>query len=375
MSIVHKNIVIIHAAATLCTLLILVMPGRGQEKPSPVPTGGQSVSGHPAKPTPTPLVHPEVKRWIEIDAIQISTRYRSIRAANGNSLANQNQYQVNARGRFKFDRAGRYSIHAGLFSGNSITGGWNTTGWGTGRPQTNLYLKQLYLSAKPVNGVELQFGGIAFNNGVNTEITGYDNDAYLTGERLAVRRPKDLYFDEISVTFGYIGDALRPSIFSRFEHLNRSNYHQFLVRKQLTKRVEFSADYTFESGRDTLRQAVRAKVPEVRFIDTLLFENYQRISPDNGYGFNIFGEKAVTKKFTVNGGFARIDRAQLNADRFPPGKRLYLGASYKLSPEFSVSSIIIEGIGPLPGSLTPRTRFEAILTYNFLETLHRLKVY
>jgi hypothetical protein len=336
---------------------------------------GQSNPGPKTAATPTPPPHPELKRWIDIDAFALSTRYRLVKAANHRTLGNQNQFQVAARGRFKFDRKGRYSVNAGLFTGNSFTGGWNSTGWGTGDLQTNLYVKQLYLSAKPVEGLEVQFGGIAFNNGVHTEITGYDNDAYLTGERVAIRRPKDLYFDEVSITYGFIGDLVHPSVFSRFKHLNKSNYHQILVRKQVHKRVNVSADYTFESGRDILRQAIRGKVPELRVVDTLLFENYERVSPDVGYGFNIAGEKTVTKKLSLTGGFARIDRVQFNADRFPPGKRIYFGGAYKLNPEFSVSGIVIEGLGHLPAPLTPRTRIDIILTYNFLETLHRLRVF
>ena len=324
-------------------------------------------------PQPTPTPTPEIGRWIEFETINLSTRYRTITTNNGNST-HQNQYQVAIRGRFKFDRKGRYSVNGGLFSGNNITGGWNSTGWGAGDLQSNLYVKQLYFSAKPITGVEIQYGGIGVNNGVNTETTGYDNDLYLTGERVAVRRPKDLYFDEISVTYAYLGDLARPSVFRRFKNLDKSNYHQFLVRKQLSSRVSVSADYTFEMGRDFLREAIKVKIPETRIVDTALFETYQRVSPDTGVGFNIFGEKAVSKRLSVNGGFARIDAPMFNADRFPPGKRLYLGGNYKLNREFTLNSIVIQGLGRVPSGQTPRRRIEVILTYSFLETLRRLKL-
>ena len=61
-------------------------------------------------------------------------------------------------------------------------------------------LKLLYLDAKPVKSFEFQIGGIAVNQGENTEATGYDNDVYITGERVLIRRPKKLYFDKISLT-------------------------------------------------------------------------------------------------------------------------------------------------------------------------------
>ena len=334
--------------------------------------------------TPNPKVEKKVektatsqksKRWFELDALTISTRYRFIRTRNGVTSNNQAQYQLNARARFKFDRAGKYAVHAGLFSGNSINGGWNNTGVGTGDGQTNLYLKQLYFSAKPVKELEIQFRGIGATNGENTEITGLDNDVYLTGERVVIRSPKKLYFDEIGITYAYLGDFTRPSVFKRFKNLDKSNYHQFLVRKVVNKRVSFSADYTFESGRDTLHQAVKVKFPKSPVLDSVLFENYQRLDPDPGYGFNMMGDKVIGKKLTLTGGFAHIDRSILNGDRYPRGNRLHFSGAYKFNPEFTISSVIIQGVGPLAAPTTVRTRYELLFSYNILESLRRLKVH
>jgi hypothetical protein len=317
----------------------------------------------------------KIKRWFELDALAVTTRYRLIRTRNDVTTNNQQQYQLNARARFKFDSKGRYAVHAGLFSGSSINSGWNNTGIGTGDGVTNLYLKQLYFSAKPVKEIEVQFGGIGATNGENTEITGLDNDVYLTGERVVIRAPKTLYFDEIGVTYAYLGDTNRPSVFKRFKNLDKSNYHQFLVRKAVNKRVSFSADYTFEAGRDTLHQAVKVKFPKSPVLDSVLFENYQRLDPDPGYGFNIMGEKVIQKKLTLTGGFAHIDRSILNGDRYPRGNRLHFSAAYKFNPEFTLSSVIIQGVGPLASPTTVRTRFEILFSYNILETLRRLKVH
>jgi hypothetical protein len=227
-----------------------------------------------------------------------------------------------------------------------------------------------------VKKIEFQFGGLGITNGENTEITGYDNDAFVTGERVIVRNPKKVFFDEISATNGFLGDAAKPSIFHRLHRLNESNYHQFLVRKQVTKQISFSADYTFEAGRDIFRQAVKFKPQKKYFIDTLLFENYERVSTPNAYGFNVFADKALSKKFVVNGGFARVDRRALfNADRFPPGKRLYMSASYKLIPDLTLTSIIIQGVGKLSAPQTPRTRFEILLSYNLLASLQRHHIF
>ena len=315
----------------------------------------------------------EIKRWFEFDEFAVFARYRFARTAGGATSADQLQYRFAARGRFKFDRRGRYSVVAGVYSGNSLIGGWNNTGLGTGGVQTNLYLKQLYFDAKPIKQLEIQIGGIAVNNGESTEATGYDNDVYITGERVIIRHPEKLYFDEISLTNAHIGDANHPSVFRRFDNLAKSNYHQFLVRKQVNKRVGFSADYTFDNGSDTFRQAVRVKTPETRFVDLIVFENYQRFDGPGRYGFNVFGERKIGKKLTLDAGFARIDGRLLNGDRYPQGNLFHAGGAYKISPEFSVSSFIVHGVGPMIPTL-PRTRFELIFSYNILGTLRRHKL-
>lgn len=154
--------------------------------------------------------------------------------------------------------------------------------------------------------------------------------------------PKKLWFDEVSVTNGHVGDVDQPSIFRRVHRLDESNYRQLLFRKQVTKRVGFSADHTYLRGADLIHQAVRVK-PTGAFFSTLLFEAYERVSSPGGYGFNVFAERAASKRLAFSGGFARIDKhLTLNADRFPPGKRLYLSAVYKLSPELSLTPFLIK---------------------------------
>ena len=328
----------------------------------------------PADPSAPAPRDEKIKRWFEMDTFTISTRYRHITNNVDLGSADVLQFQVQARGRFKFDKNGKYSVTAGIYTGNRIDSGWGSTGWGTGGPQTNLYVKQLYFTAKPVKPLEIQVGGLSPNNGENTEITGYDNDSYFMGERVTVRAPKQLYFDEISAANGYFGDITTPSVFRRFDRLDESNYHQFLVRKRINKNVSFSADYTFEAGRDTFRQAVKFSVPGFRTLDSMRFENYQRVDPDKGYGFAFSGEKTLRNKLNLNGGFAHIDTLMFNGDRYPRGNRIFAGWNLKMIPELSFGGFWIQGIGPLPTPATPRTRFELILSYNVLESLKRFKL-
>lgn len=318
---------------------------------------------------------PEFKRWFDIETWTLSTRYRYIRTDAGIVTNDQQQWQMQFRPRLKFDARAKYSIAAFVGTGRAFNSGWNNLGPGTGTPQTNLYVKQLYFDARPTKNIEIQFGGIGINQGEGTEITTFDNDGYITGERLIVRAPKQLWFDEISATNAFLGDTQRPSIFGRLHRLDEANYHQFLLRKQATKEVAFSADYTFWAGSDTFHQAVRAK-PRKFLFTTLLFEAYERVSTPKGYGFNAFAERVINKKLTAGGGFANTDRRLLlNADRFPPGKRLYAGLIFRPNQEFIFQPVIIQGVGDISPTTLPRTRLDIILTWNVLETLHRHHIF
>jgi hypothetical protein len=355
---------------TCLMALVLAVAGSphvAAQTPSPKPAETPATQTKKSEPT---LFGEEFARWVGIETFTFSTRYRYIRTNAGTEAQNQAQWQMQFRPRFKFDARDKYSVVAWVATGNVFTAGWNNTGLGTGDWQSNLYVKQLYFDAKPSKKFEAQFGGIDINRGENTEITTWDNDGYVTGERVIVRHPKALWFDEISATNGYLGDTNHPSIFQRLHRLHESNYHQFLVRKQATKEIRFSADYTFWQGDDFLHEAVRAK-PRNFFLTTLLFEVYHRLALHDGNGFDAFGERVINPKFTVNGGFARVDRTlALNGDRFPPGKRVYGAVIFHPNKEFTIQSIIIQGVGELPTPSTPRTRFEILLTWNALETLH-----
>ena len=311
-------------------------------------------------------------RWFELQAATLTPRYRFIEDGRGETVNNQIQYQDVFRGRFKFDAAGRYSVNAAAGSGNQFIGSWNNAGAGTGNATTNHYLKQLYVSARPLPGVEIQYGGLGLLRGESSEITTYDNDGYIMGERLSVKSPKRLYFDEIAVTYAYFGDLNTPNINKRYHRLKQSNYHQFLVSKKFGARVATSADYTFQAGTETLRQAVKLDLHEARLIDTLRFEDYERIDVHPAYGFALVGERRVTKRFTLTGGYAHIDPSYggLNADRVNFGHRLFLLGSYALTPEFTISTYYGHAVNRNYAE-SNRERFEVLFSYDLVRGLKR----
>ncbi|MGH9755562.1 MAG: hypothetical protein ACREA2_22505 [Blastocatellia bacterium] len=311
-------------------------------------------------------------RWVELQTATLSARYRIVEDSRGETASNQVQHREVFRGRFKFDAAGRYSVNAGVSSGSRFLSLWNNTGAGTGKATTNLYLRQLYISAQPFAGVEIQYGGLGLLRGESSEITSYDNDGYIMGERLSVKLPKRLFFDEIAVTYAHLGDLNTPGVNNRWRRLKQSNYHQFLVSKKFGERVAVSADYTFQDGTETLRQAVKLDLHEARLIDTLRFENYERLDVHPAYGFALTGEKQVTKRFKLTGGYARIDRfyGGLNASRFNFGHRVFLLGSYDFTPEFTVSTFYGRAVNKNYIE-SNRARFDVVFSYDLIKGLKR----
>lgn len=84
--------------------------------------------------------------------------------------------------------------------------------------------------------------------GESSEITSYDNDGYLMGQRLTLSPHRVV--DELIVTAGYLGDFRDPSVTRRLHRLSE-NYGQVLVKKKLTDRLTASADFTEEEGERT----------------------------------------------------------------------------------------------------------------------------
>ena len=311
-----------------------------------------------------------ITRWFELETASISSRYHFLGNLGGARTATSNQYQITFKGRFNFDKAGRYNLEGGFFSGNSFTGGWNRSGWGSGKAQSNVFLKQLFFSAMPASGVEVQYGGLYFDRGQSTEVTSYDYDGYLVGERITFSRPRNLDFDEISITYGFLGDFNHPDVFERLHRLGRSNYHEFGVTKKIgNEQTRISASYAYEEGKDVLRQAIKIRTPALRLIDSFLFEDYERVSTHPGYGFGVYGEKQLRPRVSAGGGFAEIDRNGLNADRFLQGKRVYLNVHFRLTPEFVLIAGATQAVSAPPG--LPRTRFDMAFEYDVLHLLRK----
>jgi hypothetical protein len=339
-------------------ILVLASAAAAQTAPSP-----------PAAPTPAPAG--QFSRWLDLQAGSLAARYKRA-ASTDTPPIYQVQYQILARGRVKFDRNGRFAAGFRLQTGKLFYHSWNSAGPGDGEAAANVYLKELFVSASPWKSIEIQFGGLGINRGESTEITGYSNNGYITGERIVIRSPGRLFFDEISATGAYLGDLEKPGFFQRTGRFSQMNYHQFLASKKVTERLSFSVDYTSQDGISTLRQALKIYPNKNNFIDTILFENYQRFEFHPAWGFALTIQKNPTPRLAVIGGFVDIDRyfPAWNADKLGRGKRVYLSVAYNIWQDFTVTFFAGKAFSndfPVVNAV----RFDCAVIYDVLKALKR----
>src|SRR5688572_15925542 len=327
-----------------------------------------------APPQPVSSTRTEIARWFELQNATLNLRYRFIDTTAGRITTNQLQHRETIRGRVKFDRSAKYTWNFGVFTGTRFTSGWDNTGWGIAGAQKNFAFKASYLSAVPVSGVEAQYGGLYILKGESTELTTYDDDGYVIGQRISIRRPKQFHVDEISATVGYLApDPREIPISRRTKYLNDTpNYRHFLVDKKFGRRAGVSVDFTTADGAKTWRQGLNLKTPEVRIVDTVIVELYERVNRSADQGFALTLDKSLHKRLSVNWGYASIDPAYgtLNADRFQVGNRAFAMVIYTISPELLASAFITRALGnaiPLP----QRTLSNIVFTYNLIPRLKR----
>ncbi len=318
---------------------------------------------------------PATARWLDLQTLSVSFRYRRINNTTGDVTSNVLQEKTQFRARLKFDPNGRYTVNVGVFSGGGFTSSWNSTGVGTGTGTVQHSVKQLFISAKPTKGLELQYGGLYIDKGVSSEITYYDDDGYVVGERVSLDRADRLFFDDITATLGGFGDTSEPNVFHRLDSLDQTNYKQLQVTKRAGSRASGSFDYTRVDTTSTIRPALTVRVPETRVVDQVHLELYHRYGSDPATGFAAEVARSF-KRVRVTAGYADIDPnyGGLNGDRYNKGKRIYATAAVPLPDHFSLSLFGTHAVGSNP-KLSNDVRTDVILTYNFLPVLRKTGVF
>lgn len=308
---------------------------------------------------------------VDVQTFTLGARYRVIEDDGGHQSANQVQQQLAFRARIHADRGGRVALHIGAFTGGTFNSAWNNTGLGTGDRALAIRVRQLFAAATPLRGVEVQFGSLAFARGESSEITTYDNDGYLTGGRLSVRRPRQLWVDELTITHGYLDTVHTPSVFQRAETLAQSNYRQALIVKKLGARVAASADWTDTVNGTTWHAALAVRPPGL--VDLLRLEYYARPG-DDAAGAALTAERRFARGVTASGGYATIDGRYggLNGGRFNRGARLFGAVTVPIAGPLSAGAFYTHALEN-EFSVPVGERLDLIVTWNLLATIHRLK--
>lgn len=330
-----------------------------------------------AAQAPARTPEPPLRRWFEFQQFVFSTRYRFIRSSADVVTSNQMQYREQIRGRLNLDARKHYTLNAGFFSGNNFIGSWNATGVGTGDfDGHDHYMRQLFLSATPVPGIEGQFGGLYSTHGESTEYTSYDDDGYLVGGRVNVRRPKALFFDEVDVTRGTLASTTVPNVWKRWDDLGHPNYTQVLVSKRFAPPIAASMDYTRVSGTSTLRAGVALRFKSTAPISALRYEQYVRLSGSRAAGFAVTAERPLPRSARLLGGYATVDERYggLNSDRIQRGRRFYVLANVPLVGPLSASFFATRALDQ-SYSVSNKTRFDAIIAWDVLNSLRKTGVF
>lgn len=152
--------------------------------------------------------------WLDLQSVSVGMRYRMVENHLGSRGQNWSDHHQGLKLRLKLDRAARYSLSAVAFNGDSFQASWNLRGLGE-QSSNRVFVKQLFVTAKPHDGIEFQYGGLPLVRGQSTEITSYDNDGYLMGQRLT--------FGDVTMTAGYLGDFRTPSVTRRWHRLSQIN--------------------------------------------------------------------------------------------------------------------------------------------------------
>jgi hypothetical protein len=342
-------------------------------------------------------------RWLDLDTFNYSARYRSTFDANGARAFDQGQERLIADGKFKFDQQGRYGIGFHVSSGryfnwsyaDFIGGGQHQFIQNTEAKMTpyqeyvmnlvppeagfynsrggELYFRQAFIALEPIRGIQFQGGGLGINHGVNTEATSYDDDGYISGERLSIKRPDKIWLSEVSYTRAFLGEFYTPNFFARAEDLSKENYWQILGRKDFGKRLAFSADYTQSSPKSMvpfptapftlnyMREGILADVHESKVLDKVRFEAYQRINATQlapttpiaaGKGYAITLTRSFKNRLSLDAGIADIDMfyvtnmgmnlqamelgLTVNGDQYGVGRRYFVRPTVPLTSYISL---------------------------------------
>ena len=311
---------------------------------------------------------PEEVPRLDLQSLTLGLRYRMMESHLGSRSQNWSDHHQGLKLRLKLDNPARYSLTAVAFNGDSFQASWNLRGLHDGQSSNRIFLKQLFVTGKPRKRVEFQYGGLAIVRGESSEITSYDNDGYITGQRLTVTPKHGV--DELTATAAYLGDLRNPSVTQRLHRLDEINYVQVLVRKRLSDRLTATADFTDDDGERTFRQG--AVIRPSKAVDLIRLEAYERVSGQRGAGGAITVEKPFGRT-RLAASFASVDDhyRPLNGDRYGRGQRLALTSTTALTPDVSLQFFVTRALED-DIVMANRTRMDVLVRYDLAAALRQI---
>lgn len=310
-----------------------------------------------------PAAASALSRWLDAQSV-LAARYRWTENSDERVTTSAVQWQAQLRARFLVDKAGRYHVGTFATTGATFRSGWNNTGAGLGAATHPFKVRQLYVGAEPLKGLGFQVGGLAVNRGELGDPIASDNDSFIIGERATVRPPRGPV-TQVSFTAAHFDAVTEPDFFKQVGDVDDVNYRQALVGVRINARVAASVDYTYENGRDILREGVTIRVPSsMKLLTQVKIESYQRVDPDHAGGFNTSADIRI-RKLTTTLGLMSADRGfgPFNGDRYETGKRYYYTLNYPLTPELVLQFFHTRAFDiafPIP----LKQRVDFVVTYN-----------
>jgi hypothetical protein len=121
-----------------------------------------------------------------------------------------------------------------------------------------------------------------------------------------------------------------------------------------------------------MRAAVSLQFDPSAPVTGIRYEQYHRFNRHAASGFVVTAERQVADRVSLQGGFAAIDQfyGGLNGDRIQSGKRLFVIAEVPIVGPLSASFFATHAFDT-PYPISNRRRFDAILTYDVLDSLHQ----
>ncbi len=352
-----------------------MLPAAAQAPSQTPPDAPLGAADHGLAQTPPARSTPVLRRWLDVQSLLAAARFRFTENSADRVTVSDLQWQTQFRGRFLFDEAGRYHVGAFVTTGPTFRSGWNSSGVGLNREIHPLKVRHLYFGATPVRSLELQAGGLAFNRGELADAIAADNDSFFIGERVTVR-PARGAITQLSVAAGRFDAVGQPNFFTQLDDAGNFNYGQALVGFKLGERARASVDYTYENGRDILREGVAIRLPStVKLLSVVRIELYQRVDPDRAQGYSIAADVRFDK-LTATAGVVSTDRhyGPFNGDRYELGSRYYYLLNYPLTPELALQLYHTRAFD-IQFPITLKQRFDVVATYNPTAYLKRKGVF